>query len=66
MKLYQLLKLSVILEQKGEVVADNAASAPAVEAAPKVEEVAAVETPRSSNANTSTYRSRRRQSTCNT
>ena len=30
---------------EGEVVADNAASAPAVEAAPKVEEVAAVETP---------------------
>ena len=51
---------------EGEVLADNAASAPAAEPAPKVEEVAYCSRACSSSANASTYRSRRRQGTCNT
>ena len=51
---------------EGEVVADNVASAPAAEPAPKVEKSCRCSRACSSSANASTCRSRRWQSTCNT
>ncbi len=48
-KLYQLLRLLVILDPEGEVVADNAVGAPAAEAAMQVERSCCMELNCSSN-----------------